>query len=739
VLRAPIVGPELLAALADALDLQREALRQGEPAMKDGVTVDELGDLLDGATARPPTGAAAWRALLDGLLAKAEPLVTSPSPDGVVPESGWWAERFAALARGARDELERLVAPGAAAAEASGVPSPCDLAARSGAADDLVARFERVADLAETLARETDFQLVFDPSRRLFSIGFNVVTGQLDGSSYDLLASEARLASLVAIAFDQVPQSHWFRLGRQLAPTGDGRVLVSWSGTMFEYLMPLLVTRRYPQTLLDETYDSVVEHQIAYGARRGVPWGISESAFNILDLALNYQYRAFGVPGLGLKPGLGSDLVVAPYATVLALAVAPGTALANLRALAREGMDGRFGYYEAIDYTPTRVPPGRNAVVVRAFMAHHQGMSLVALDNALHGDAMVRRFHAEPRIRATELLLQERVPGPVEVFEPRISEDGREPMAALADEGPTERIARLDRRIPDSMLLSNGTYSVLVTAAGAGTSSFRELAVTRWREDPTLDVGGTFCYVRAAANAGRGMGTAPSPAAPPFWSNTFLPARVPPDEYGVVYAPEAGRFRRRDGDIETVTEVTVSPEAHAEVRRVTLANLGQQTVRLDVTSYAEVALAARADDLAHPAFGNLFVETEYDAETGALLCSRRPRSAAEERIWMFHVSAAEGQVAPVTEYETSRARFIGRGRDPSRPAAVRPGARLSNTVGAVLDPAVSLRRIVILSPGDRAMVSFTTGIAESREAALELADTLSDPLATSRTLYLACI
>jgi hypothetical protein len=284
-----------------------------------------------------------------------------------------------------------------------GVPSLAQLAASSGAAADLVARFEHLADLVDRFARDTDFQLLFDPTRRLFSIGFNMTTGQLDNSSYDLLASEARLASLVAIALDQVPQGHWFRLGRPLAPTHGGRALLSWSGTMIEYLMPLLLTRRYAQTLLDETFSAVVDHQIDYGARRGVPWGISESAYNILDLALNYQYRAFGVPGLGLQPGLGADLVVAPYATILALAVAPAAAVANLRSLLGEGMEGQFGFYESIDYTPARVPPGRRAVVVQAFMAHHQCMNLVAIDDAVHGDPMVRRFHAEPLIHATEL------------------------------------------------------------------------------------------------------------------------------------------------------------------------------------------------------------------------------------------------------------------------------------------------------------------------------------------------
>ena len=316
------------------------------------------------------------------------------------------------------------------------------------------------------MAEVTDFQLVYDAQRHLFAIGFNVTTGQLDGSYYDLLASEARLASLVAIAFGQIPQTHWFRLGRQLAPADGGRALLSWSGTMFEYLMPLLIARNYEQTLLDETARAVVARHIEYARRRGVPWGISESAYNTMDLALNYQYRAFGVPGLGLKPGLADDLVVSPYSTALALQVDARAATRNLRALMREGMDGRFGFYEAIDYTQGRVPPGRRAVVVRAFMAHHQGMTLLALDNVLRDGVMVRRFHADPRVRATELLLQERVPGTVDLID--VQSDGTEVsrLAPAPELGATERIGHLDGPIPSTLLLSNGTYAVLVTAVG---------------------------------------------------------------------------------------------------------------------------------------------------------------------------------------------------------------------------------------------------------------------------------
>jgi cyclic beta-1,2-glucan synthetase len=786
--RAPLVSPELLHAFDDLVDLLRQSCASDE-ASREPDSLEDLAQVLTRASAAPPDDLVSWRLHIGTLAACAERLVAelpamnrsraSDRGDGtaVVDDARYWATAIARLAHATRDDLDTLApwatllaagdrdSAGGAAIRRDGtvgVPSLAELPARSlelaaklDAADcsqttalraaleqsaeraaTFAARLDHLAQRAVTLAEGTDFGLVYDPGLRLFSIGFNVVTGQLDSSSYDLLASECRLASLIAIALGQVPQAHWFRLGRQLAPTSGGRVLLSWSGTMFEYLMPLLVMRRYGETLLDETYDAVVARQIDYGARRGVPWGISESAYNTLDLALNYQYRAFGVPGLGLKSGLAEDLVVSPYSTVMALMVDPAAAASNLRLLVDQGMEGRFGFYESIDYTEARVPPGRRAVIVRAFMAHHQGMSLVAMDNVLHGDPMVRRLHADPRVRATELLLQERVPGPVELTELRTDEPV--PQSTMqADVGPTDRIVPLDGPIPSTMLLSNGTYSVLLTASGAGTSAYRGMSVTRWREDPTLDRGGTACYIRLLTSDDVDGEPTSQRARPKVWSVTFQPTLVRPDEYHVAYSPEAARYRRRDGDVETLTEVTVSPEWHAEVRRVTLTNLGDSMLTLELTSYAEVALAPPAADLAHPAFGNLFVETEFVASSGALLCTRRPRNPSEDRTWLVHVSAVDGESVSVAEYETSRAQFLGRGHDAAAPSALEPGAVLSNTVGAVLDPALSLRRVVTLGPGGRTVVSFTTAAADSRDEALELADTFADLRAVARTFELA--
>ena len=582
----------------------------------------------------------------------------------------------------------------------------------------------RLGELADDLLEEMEFGFLFDRQRGLFSIGFSVTDGRLDTSYYDTLASEARLASFVAIATGQVPHEHWFKLGRSLTPTGTARALLSWSASMFEYFMPLLVMRAYPGTLLDETYHAVVERQIHYGAQHRVPWGISESAYNAQDLEQNYQYRAFGVPGLGLKRGLGDDLVVAPYASILAAPLVPQDVLRNLRRLAPLGMEGPYGFYEAIDFTPQRqAEEGGRGVVLPTYMAHHQGMSLLALDNALHDAPMQRRFHDDPRVQAADLLLQERIPHLVPL---------KNPPVELADHVPSSRgpIAVTTRRYvtphtlsPRTQLLSNGSYAVMVTAAGSGWSRRQQIALTRWHEDVTRDNWGMFCYARDLETGA-------------LWSTTPQPTMREPDEFEVTFAPDRAVFRRMDGDIEIRTEIGVSPEDDVELRRVSVTNHGSRARRLDLTSYAEVVLAPRDADLAHPAFSNLFVQTRAVPEYDALIAMRRPRSG-DDRQYLVHVLGGRARGAPATKWETDRARFIGRGRTLARPSALDPGAPLSGTTGPVLDPIVSLRHAMRLVPGATSRVTFATGHAATEADALRLIAKYHDRRAVARALALA--
>ncbi len=599
-----------------------------------------------------------------------------------------------------------------------------DLERSSAAARALVRRLLAVARATKDLVDEIRFDFLFDPSRKIFSIGYRVTGGVLDASAYDLLASEARLASFVAIAKGDVPVSHWFHLGRPMTPVGLGSALLSWSGSMFEYLMPALVMHSPVGSLLEETYRLVVRRQMGYGAEHGVPWGISEAAYNVRDLDLTYQYSNFGVPGLGLERGLGEDLVVAPYATALAAMVDPVAATRNLSRLVALGARGAYGFYEALDYTRSRIPEGTSVAMVRAYMAHHQGMTLVALANVLRDGVMRARFHAEPIIQATDLLLQERPPRDVAVARPRLEEVHAPAHARDFAEPVFRQFTTPHGPAPRTHLLSNGRYSVMLTTAGSGYSRRGGLAITRWREDVTCDNRGTYVFLRDVHSGA-------------VWSAGHQPTGVEPDTYRVTFSEDRAEFHRRDGAITTTLEVLVSPEDDAEIRRVSVTNLGLQARELEVTSYCELVLAPPASDNAHPAFSNLFVQTESLADLGALLATRRVRSAAEPSAWAAHTVVVEGQPGKGGQYETDRGRFLGRGRTIRTPMSIIDGRPLSNTAGSVLDPIFSLRRGIRLGPGESARLIFSTLVAPSRETAVALADKYRDPATFDRTVTLA--
>ena len=570
---------------------------------------------------------------------------------------------------------------------------------------------------------DMDFRFLMDNERQLMSIGYITSESRRDGNCYDLLATEARLASFFAIAKGDALTKHWFRLGRATTAVEHSAALVSWSGSMFEYLMPSLVMRAPSGSLLELTNRLIVRRQISYGATLGVPWGISESAYNARDFEFTYQYLNFGVPGLGLKRGLSSSTVIAPYATALAAMIDPVSAARNFEALAAIGASGRFGFYEALDFTPTRVPEGSKVAVVHAYMAHHQGMSIVAIANVLLRGVMRSRFHAEPIVGASELLLEERHPQtanatPVRADEVKTPADVRPMVHAPPRQFDTAHTAR-----PQSGLLSNTRYSVMVTNAGSGFSRWNNLAVTRWREDATLDDWGSYFYLRDTQDRR-------------VWSAGYQPTCVEPETYSTTFAEDRIRISRRDRTVLTSLEIAISAEDDAEVRRVSLANMGGMEREIELTSYAEVVLATAADDLAHPAFSKMFVETEFVKQHGALLARRRKRSPDAPDIWAAHFAVVEGGALGDIEYETDRARFIGVGHDLRAPRALE-GQPLSNTVGVVLDPIFSIRRRVAVPSGATARVSFWTVAGPSREEVLKRVLKYDDPAAFDRVSTLA--
>ncbi|HVR61110.1 MAG TPA: glucoamylase family protein, partial [Polyangia bacterium] len=510
--------------------------------------------------------------------------------------------------------------------------------------------------------------------------------------------------------------------GRQVTPVGAGAALISWSGSMFEYLMPSLVMRAPADSLIETTARLVVRRQIDYGRKLGAPWGVSESAYNARDLELTYQYSNFGVPGLGLKRGLADNVVIAPYATALAAMIEPQAAARNFERLAAMTAQGRYGFYEALDFTPDRVPEGKTAALVQAFMAHHQGMTIVAIADTVLEGAMRSRFHADPLVQSAELLLQERVPRDV-VATPRSVAESARMRARSADAGGW-RNANPWGATPDTQLISNGRYTVMVTAAGSGYASWRDIAVTRWREDATCDDWGSWIYLRDAITG-------------EIWSAGLQPTGAAPDDYRVVFNEDRAEIHRRDGTLSTTLEILVSAEDDAEVRRVTLANLGSRSREIEITSYVELALAPAAADAAHPAFSKMFVETEHLATAGALTAHRRRRSPDEPDIWAAHLAVVEGEAMGARELETDRARFIGRGHGVHAPASIVGARPLSGTVGTVLDPVFALRRRVRLAPGASARIAFWTMVGSTRAEILALIDKHHDVSAFERAAALA--
>jgi cyclic beta-1,2-glucan synthetase len=599
----------------------------------------------------------------------------------------------------------------------AGGDGPAAAAARA-----LLERLTKLAAGARQLATDMDFSFLLKPNRMLLSIGYNVTESRLDSGDYDLLASEARLASFMAIAKRDVPSRHWFRLDRRSIAYGNLTALLSWSGSMFEYLMPALVMRAPRGSLLDRAHRVAVRSQREYAAGLGVPWGISESAYNVRDVDQTYQYSPFGVPALGLKRGLGNDTVVSPYSTGLAAMVDAPAAAANFRQLERFGALGEYGFYEALDFTPDRLAEGEKVAVVRAYMAHHQGMTIVAIANALREGAMQGYFHAEAASRATELLLQEKPPRSVEAPTEGGRSEARE--ARLPVLAGRRRLHTWRPRTPHVQLLSNGSYAVMVNAAGAGFSRCGNLAVTRSLEDPTSDSGGQAILLRDCDSG-------------EAWSCGFQPIAAVPDAYRVTFTEDRVEILRRDGPWSSRLQVLVSAEHDAEARRISISNQSDRSREIEVTSYAEIVLTAAAADRAHRAFSNLFVQTAYEPQLETLIAGRRPRAAADTAAWAAHLGVIEGTAVGDWEFETDRARFIGRDRGISTPRALSERSALSGSTGTVLDPVFGLRRRLRIAPGETARITFWTAVAQTREEVLRVADKCREPAAFDRASTLA--
>jgi cyclic beta-1,2-glucan synthetase len=771
-----VVNPQWLSGLEDTLELIREsssvraAGSREVPGAKLSTAIDAFAALLRDAPSTP----ASIAKLLADLSLQAESILSLAQEliaDGTNTEEAnakivIWSNALCVSVRAHQRDIDflmpwaRLIPPSASGSDApfsaldkivtlSELPQHCEAALQFipklkvknetheggdvlaeaigksiSAAKLLIHRLAALAELSNAIFESTEFGFLFDRDRQLLSIGYRLADGSLDPNFYDLLASEARLASFIAIAKGDLPAKHWFRLGRTLTPINGGSALISWSGSMFEYLMPSLVMRAPSGSLLEQTNRLVVRRQKEYAEQLGCPWGISESEYNARDIAQTYQYSSFGIPDLGYKRGLGENVVIAPYASGLASMIDPASAARNFSRLGEIGARGDYGWIEALDYTRTRLPEGAKVALIRAYMAHHQAMIIVAIANALHDGRMRERFHSEPIVQATELLLQERMPRDVAVALP--PPELTKAAASVVKLAPEilRRYTTAHSHAPRTHLLSNGRYSTMLTAVGSGYSRWHDVAVTRWREDPTCDCWGNYIFLRDVRSG-------------EVWSAGYQPTGIESNLYEVSFHEDRVEIIRRDGSITTTMDVAVSPEDDAEVRRVSVTNHGSRAREIELTSYAEIALARQGDDVAHPAFAKLFVETEFVSNLGAILATRRRRSAEDPLVWAAHLTVVEGETSGDVQFETDRSRFLGRGQTIRSPATIADGWPLSNTAGAVLDPIFSLRRHVRILPGATARIAFWTLAASSRDDILDLADKHQDAMAFERATTLA--
>jgi cellobiose phosphorylase len=587
----------------------------------------------------------------------------------------------------------------------------------------ILERGKKLIKRLDILSEETNFRPLYDHNAKLFSLGYHAERNKRDEVLYDLMASEARIASFVAIASNQVSVSHWRALGRTMTKTGNQPVLLSWSGTMFEYLMPWLFMKTYKNSIWDSTYRAVVNRQMEYASQRGVPFGISESGYYAYDFQMNYQYRAFGVPGLGFKRGLEEDLVVAPYATVMALPFAKRKSLEALKNMENLDARGKYGFYEAIDFTKERLPEKTKQMVIKSFMAHHQGMSLLAIGNVLLSKKMYDRFHKNKQVRAAELLLQERIPKRPKFIKHPSMDRLHEPLSNIVQDVTTLReFTSTTTRIPEVCILSNGEFTTVMTNSGSGFSKYKGLSVSRWREDPVMDPWGSFVYIKDITKD-------------KVWSPSYQPCKVESTEQRVQFGLDKATYMRVDNEVSTSMEVCVPSEWNCELRRITLTNLSKEKRVLEVSTFVELALANPIADDAHTAFSKLFIRTAFDAESGCLVAGRRPREEKDFTLWSAHSLIVEGKAIGTIEYETDRSSFIGRGYRLTEPHGLH--SRLKGKVGSVADPAFVMRRRVSLDPGETAQLIAITSVSDTREEALDIISRFKPEHSVERAFQLA--
>ncbi len=555
-------------------------------------------------------------------------------------------------------------------------------------------KVQNLIEIADKLIHNTDFSFLYDKEKSIFSIGYNIEDGKLTNSYYDLLASEARQASLIAIAKRDIPAKHWSNLSRTLTVLDKYKGLVSWSGTAFEYLMPNINIPKYSGSLLDESCKFMLYSQKKYSKKLGIPWGISESAFNLKDLNLNYQYKAFGIPWLGLKRGLADEMVVSSYGSVLAITEAPNEVIENLKILDKEGMRGEFGLYEAIDYTPNRVPFNKKSVPVKTYMAHHQALILLSINNFINSNILQKRFMSNPELKTIDILLQENMPENV-----IITKERKEKIDKIKYVGYNSYIenvyTKINEKINNYNLISNGDYCVIMDEKGNGYSKYKNIQINRFKETQDFEQG-IYFYIKNIRTK-------------KVWKSTFLNKE---DKFRVHFTVDKDKFVRIDENIETVTEIIVAPNENVEIRRIELTNKGNVEEILEITSVLEPILSNKEQDYAHPTFNNLFLKYNI-LEDNTILITRNKRGKVEPihfGVNLFPNCETIGDL----EYEIDKDKLYENG-DTIIPKAIKDSKPFSKNLGLVTEPIIALKRTIKVKPGETATLNLIMSVAENEE------------------------
>ncbi len=555
----------------------------------------------------------------------------------------------------------------------------------------------------EQMIENTDFRLLYNEEQQIFSIGFNIEENRLTDSYYDLLASEARQASLVAIAKKDVPSRHWNHLSRTLTTLGKYKGLISWSGTAFEYLMPNINIPKYEGSLLDESCKFLIKTQMEYSQKLNIPWGISEAAFNLKDLQGNYQYKAFGTPWLGLKRGLADEMVVSSYGGILAINEMPKEEIKNLKCLEKEGMYDKFGFYESIDYTPERVEKGKNSAVVKTYMAHHQGLILLSINNLFCHNILQQRFMQNPEIAAVSILLQETMPETS-----IITKEKKEKIEKLKYKDYENYVQttykKIDERLITGNFISNENYVIAMNQKGQGISKYKNIYMNRFKATEDYPQGIFFAIKNIKTKK--------------IWSSNYSYPGSKESQYQISFMPDKNEQEIVNGNIKTKIKTTVASNQPVELRRMLLENEGNEEEILEVTCYFEPVLSNKEQDYAHPVFNNLFLIQKLHEETNSIIIERKNREAKETKLYLGANLSTNSETIGDFEYETDKEKFIGRG-NLGLPYMAENSIPLSKKIGLVTEPIVALKRTIKVKPQEKVTIDFILAVHEDKEKVIE--------------------